>query len=155
MKIMYPAKFDVDEAGRILVTFRDLPEVATDGADMDEAQREAADALTSALMFRMKYREDIPGPSRGRSDEEAVTPDAGVAMKIALYISMREHGVTAAELTRRLGVDNREIQRILNPQHATKVARMGEAIGATGSNVIVELQQSEKAAWPQPNPNRL
>jgi antitoxin HicB len=146
MKIRYPAKFDADEDGRVLVIFRDLPEVATDGADIDEARREAADALTSALMFRMKYREEVPVPSRRRSDEEAVTPDAGVAMKIALYISMRAHGVTAAELTRRLGVDNREIQRILNPQHATKVARMAEAITATGSNVVVELNDADKVA---------
>lgn len=144
MKITYPAKFDADEDGRVLVMFRDLPEVATDGADIDEARREAADALTSALMFRMKYREEVPGPSRRRGDEEAVTPDAGVAMKIALYISMREHGVTAAELTRRLGVDNREIQRILNPQHATKVARMAEAITATGSSLVVELHEADK-----------
>ena len=85
MTIAYPAKFDADEDGRILVTFRDLPEVATDGADMDEARREAADALTSALMFRMKYREEVPGPSRRQTDEEAVIPDAGVAMKLARH----------------------------------------------------------------------
>ena len=146
MKITYPAKFDTDEDGRVLVTFRDLPEAATDGVDIDEARREAADALTSALMFRMKYREEVPGPTRRQRGEEVVTPDTGVAMKIALYISMREHGVTAAELTRRLGVDNREIQRILNPQHATKVARMAEAITATGSNVVVELHEADKVA---------
>jgi antitoxin HicB len=143
MKIAYPAKFEADEDGRILVTFRDLPEVATDGADLDEAGREAADALTSALMFRMKYRERVPRPSRPQRNETPVAPDAGVAMKIALYISMRAHGVTAAELTRRLGVDNREVQRILNPQHATRVARMADAIAATGSNVVVELQETE------------
>lgn len=143
MKIAYPAKFEADEAGRVLVTYRDLPEAATDGADMEEAYREAEDALDSALMFRMKYREEIPGPSRRRQDEELVAPDAGVAMKVALYISMREHGVTAAELTRRLGLDNREIQRILNPHHATKVARMTEAISATGSNVVVELREAK------------
>lgn len=140
MKIAYPAKFEADEDGRILVTFRDLPEAATDGADMDEARREAADVLDSALMFRMKYREDIPAPSRKRKDEELVAPDVAVAMKIALYIAMHEHGVTAAELTRRLGIDNREAQRILNPYHATKTERMSEAIEATGSHAVIELQ---------------
>jgi len=140
MKIAYPAKFEADEDGRILVTFRDLPEAATDGADMDEARREAADLLDTVLMFRMKYREDIPAPSRSRKAEELVAPDAPVAMKAALWIAMRRRGMTAAELSRRLGVDYRETQRILNPHHATKTARMSEAIAATGSHAVIELQ---------------
>lgn len=140
MKIAYPAKFEADEAGRILVTFRDFPEAATDGADIAEARREATDLLDSALMFRMKYREDIPLPSDIRKDEELVTPDTAVAMKIALYIAMHRRGVTAAELTRRLRVDNREAQRILNPSHPTKMARMSAAIEATGSRAVIDLQ---------------
>lgn len=140
MKIAYPAKFEAGDDGRILVTFRDLPEAATDGADMGEARREAMDVLDSALMFRMKYREPIPAPSRKRKSEELVVPDTAVAMKIALYIAMRERGITAAELTRRLGIDNREVQRILNPYHATGTARMSEAIKAAGSHAVIELE---------------
>ncbi len=142
MKIVYPAKFKADEDGRILVTFRDLPEAATDGANMDEARNEAADLLNSALMFRMKYREDIPAPSKVRKGEEPVAPDAAVAMKIALYIAMCACGMTAAELSRRLDVDYREAQRILNPCHATKTARMSEAIEATGSHAVIDLQSA-------------
>ena len=140
MKIAWPARFETDEDGRILVTFRDLPEAATDGADLDEAKREAADLLDSTLMFRMKYREDIPAPSRPRKGEVLIAPDAAVAMKIALSIAMREGGITAAELTRRLGIDNRETQRILNPHHATRTERMSEAIEATGSHAVIDLQ---------------
>lgn len=142
MKIVYPARFEADEDGRILVTFRDLPEAATDGAGVDEARKEAADLLDSALMFRMKYREDIPTPSKARKGERLVAPDTAVAMKAALYIAMRQRGLTAAELSRRLGVDYREAQRIMNPHHATRTARMGEAIEATGNHVIVELQST-------------
>ena len=140
MKIAYPARFEADEGGRILVTFRDLPEAATDGACMDEALREAADLLDSTLMFRMKYREDMPVPSTTRRGEKLVAPDAAVAMKVALYIAMRERGISVAELSRRLGVDYREAQRILNPYHATKTARMAAAIEATGSRAVIELQ---------------
>ena len=108
MKIVYPAKFEADEDGRILVTFRDLPEAATDGADVHEARGEAADLLDSALMFRMKYREGIPAPSKARKGEKLVAPDTAVALKVSLYIAMRESGMTTAELSRRLGVDYRE-----------------------------------------------
>ncbi len=140
MKIAYPAKFEADEEGRILVTFRDLPEAATDGADIEEARKEAADLLDSTLMFRMKYREDISAPSRVRKGEKLVVPDTAVAMKIALYMAMREQGMTAAELSRRLNVDYREVQRILNPHHATKTSRMSEAIDATGRHAVIELE---------------
>ena len=140
MKIEYPAKFEMDDNGRFLVTFRDFPESATDGADRDEARKEAVDLLDSTLMFRMKYREDIPAPSKLKRGEVLVAPDAAVAVKIALYLAMKEHGVTIAELRRRLGVDNREIQRILNPYHATKTARMSEAIEATGSQTVIEIR---------------
>lgn len=142
MKIAYPAKFESDEGGRVLVTFRDLPEAGTDGANVDEARSEAVDLLNSVLMFRMKYREEIPAPSRMRRGEQLVVPDAAVAMKAALYVAMRERGMTAAELSRRLNVDYREVQRILNPHHATKTARMSEAIEATGSHAVIELQQA-------------
>ena len=143
MRIAYPAKFERDEAGRILVIFRDLPEAATDGADMAEAQAEAADLLDSALMFRMKYREDIPPPSKPRKGERLIAPDTAVAMKAALWIAMRRHGVTAAELTRRMRIDNREAQRILDPRHATRTARMSEAIAAAGAAAVVELELAE------------
>ena len=140
MKIAYPAKFEADEAGRILVTFRDLPEAATDGADIDEARDEAADLLDSTLMFRMKHREQILAPSKARRGERLVAPDTAVAMKVALYLVMRARGMTVAELSRRLGVDYREAQRIVNPHHATRTARMSEAIAATGSRAVIDLQ---------------
>lgn len=81
MKMAYPAKFEMGEDGRILVTFRDLSEAATDGAYLEEARVEAQDLLDSALMFRMKYREPIPAPSEPRVGEVLVSPDVAVAMK--------------------------------------------------------------------------
>jgi antitoxin HicB len=139
MKIAYPAKFETVEDGRILVTLRDFPEAATDGADMAEARAEAVDLLNSTLMFRMKYREPLPAPSKRGKDEVLLNPDAGVAMKIALYMALGEARMSIADLTRRLEVDNREIQRIMNPQHATRIARMIEALAATGHEVTLEM----------------
>ena len=49
MKITYPAKFETDEDGRVLVTFRDFPEAGTDGVDRTEAEAEAVDLLNSTL----------------------------------------------------------------------------------------------------------
>ncbi len=139
MKIAYPAKLEADEDGRVLVTLRDFPEAATDGADAAEARAEAVDLLDSVLMFRMKYREPMPAPSKRRKDEVLLVPDAGVAMKVALYMAMHEAGMTIADLARRLDVDNREVQRIMNPYHATKIKRLSEALAATGHRATLEI----------------
>lgn len=64
--LLIQATFERDEAGRILVGFRDLPEAHPDGADMAEAKAEALDLLNSVLAGRMKYREEMPRPSRRR-----------------------------------------------------------------------------------------
>jgi len=139
MMIAYPATFERDAGGRTLVLFRDFPEAATDGADMAEARAEAIDLLDSTLMFRMKYREPLPAPSKARKGEVVVVPDTAVAMKAALYMAMREANMSIAELSRRLHVDYREAQRIVNPHHATKTARMSEALASTGHRAMLEV----------------
>ncbi len=137
--VAYPAKFEDDGDGRVLVTFRDLPGAATDGADQAEALHEAIDLLNSDLSFRMQYREDIPAPSKVKKGERLISPDADVALKVGLYAAMQEQGISGYELAKRLGVDHKEVQRILNPLHATKTARMVEALAAVGRRARVEL----------------
>ena len=139
MRIAYPATFETYEAGRILVGFRDLPEAHTDGADLAEAKEEALDLLNSVLAGRMKYREDMPRPSKRRKGETMIIPDADLSLKVALYMAMGETGMTAAQLTRELAIGNKDMQRILDPMHATKTARMNEAIVATGRRAVVQL----------------
>ena len=139
MRLAYPAKFEPCDDGRVLVTFRDLPQAVTDGADREEAEVEALDALHSVLGFMMRDREAIPAPSKARRGEKLITPDLDVAVKASLHMAMRKNGVTIAELTKRLDIDNREAQRIVNPGHATKTARMAAAPRAAGGTVAIEI----------------
>ena len=71
----YPATLTRDSGGRFLVRFPDLPEALTDGASEAEALREAADALSEALMSRIVDGEAIPDPSRSKSELKfGITP---------------------------------------------------------------------------------
>ena len=54
---------------------------------------------------------------------------------------MKNRGMTTADLTRALKIDNKEAQRIMDPRHATKTSRMVEAIKATGQQAVVELAE--------------
>ena len=143
MRVAWPARIEHDaEDGRWFVTFRDFPEAGIDGADEAEALAEAEDCLTSVIMLRAQYGEPVPAPSRPRRGERPITPDPAVALKAALHVALRRRGMTAADFARALGVDHREARRILDPRHATKLARMAEAVAAAGMRVVLDVDEA-------------
>ena len=138
----YPARFTAGSDGRILVEFVDLPRVATDGKDDREAMEEAIDALGSDLSIRLSRREEIPAPSAAKRGQRLVSVPLWLAPKLALYLAMREQRVNNSELSRRLGVDERVIRRMLDPEHASKPARIQAALVALGKQMIVEVRDA-------------
>ena len=138
----YPARFTVGADDRTLVEFVDLPRVATDGKDDHEAMEEAMDALGSDLSLRMSRREEIPVPSAAKRGLRLVSIPLWLAPKLALYLAMREQQVNNSELARRLGVDERVIRRLLNPEHVSKPDRIQSALTALGKKLTVEVRDA-------------
>jgi antitoxin HicB len=138
----YPAKFTSTGEGRILVVFADLPRVATDGKDDREAMEEAMDALGSDLSIRLSRREEIPTPSSAKRGQRLVPVPLWLAPKLALYLAMQEQRVTNSELARRLGVHERVIRRMLDPEHATKAEKIQTALAALGKQMTVEVRDA-------------
>src|SRR5208283_2658439 len=136
----YPAKFMAGSDGRVLVEFVDLPRVSTDGKDVREAMEEAMDALGSDLSIRLSGREAIPAPSIAKRGQRLVPVPLWLAPKLALYLAMRDQRVNNSELARRLGVHERVIRRMLDPEHASKPARIQAALAALGKQMIVEVR---------------
>ena len=56
-----------------------------------------------------------------------------------LLPAMREAGITKKELAGRLGVDEKEVRRMLNPRHPTKLPRIEEALALLGRRLVVSL----------------
>jgi antitoxin HicB len=138
----YPAKFTTGRDGRILVEFVDLPRVATDGKHGREAFEEAMDALGSDLSIRLSRREEIPAPSAAKRGSRLVPVPLWLAPKLALYLAMREQDVNNSELARRLGVHERVLRRMLDPQHATKAERIQAALTVLGKQMSVEVRDA-------------
>src|SRR5437660_12935185 len=136
----YPAKFKAGSDGRILVEFVDLPRVATDGRDDREATEEAMDALGSDLSIRLSRREEIPAPSAVKRGQRLVPVPLWLAPKLGLYLAMREQHVNNSELARRLGVHERVIRRMLDPEHASKAEKIQAALAALGKQMTVEVR---------------
>ena len=146
MRFVYPAKLDQTGPGEIVVSFRDLPECLTSGANEAEALAEARDALEEAIAGRIDDGEPIPIPSAFTPDERPLAVPADMAAKAAFALAFRESGLSRVALAGRLGVDEKVVRRMLAPRHRTAASRLNEALGALGRELVVEVR--ERAAAP-------
>jgi antitoxin HicB len=144
-RVAYPARLEIDEEGRYLVRFPDLPEALTAGADEAEALIEAADCLSEALAGRIHRGEELPRPSPARRSLREVAPDPTIALKAALYSALRRRGVTVPDLAQRLGIDERRAARLLEPRARTPLASLEEALSAFGYTIGIEVREKRVA----------
>jgi len=138
----FPAIIKKDEAGFFLVTFPDIQFAATDGKTMAEALEEARDCLEEAIAVSIADNLEFPFPSSIRRGQHAIPLTARMSAKAALYIAVREAGISKSELARRLGVDEKEIRRMLSPKHQTKLPRIERALSVLGYHLSVSLQKA-------------
>ena len=90
------------------------------------------DALGSDLSIRLSRHEDIPSPSAPRKGRRLVPVPLWLAPKLALYLAIREKGLTNSGLARKLGVHEKVVRRMLDPEHATKADKIQAALAALG-----------------------
>ena len=136
----YPVTLTPNEGdGGFVVTFRDLPEAITQGDDAASALDEAADALEEAIAGRIRRGDPIPAPSAAGAGGLQVPVPALTAAKAALYLALRETGISKSELAVRLGCDEKEVRRLLDPRHASKLPRIERALSVLGKSLAVRL----------------
>jgi antitoxin HicB len=140
---IYPAKLTPDKVeGGFVVRFIDLPEAITQGNDIEDALGEASDCLEEAIANRIVMGLPIPKPSRIQKGQHLVTLPAQTAAKAALYLALQEAKINKTDLARRLQCDEKEVRRLLNPRHPSKLPRIEAAMAAMGRNLIVGLQSA-------------
>ena len=123
-----------------MVRFLDLPEAITQGEDVQDAVGEASDCLEEAIVNRMVMGLPIPKPSRIKKGHYAVLLPAQTATKAALYVALQESAISKMELARRLQCDEKEVRRLLDPRHPSKLPRIESALAAVGQKLVVGLQ---------------
>ncbi|MBF0561678.1 MAG: type II toxin-antitoxin system HicB family antitoxin [Alphaproteobacteria bacterium] len=127
----YPAILTPDE-GTVMVTFPDFPEAVTSGADETDALIQAADCLEEVVAARIKDREDIPTPGRLAAGQRLVPLASGTAAKVLVYATMRECDLRKADLGRLLGWNQKQVDRLLDPRHASRTDQIDAALLAMG-----------------------
>ena len=140
-QFVYPATLTPEpQDGGFVVTFVDVPEAITQGDDIPEALHQAADCLEEAIAGRIRRRDDIPEPSPVRAGQYTVALPAQTAAKAALYVALHQMQLTQVELAARLHCDEKEVRRLLDPRHASRLSRMEAALAALGQQFVVSVQ---------------
>ena len=140
VEFVYPAKFARDRKdGGFVVSFRDVPEAITQADSLSQCLDAAAGALQAAIEGRIMDGLEIPVASRAKRGERLVAVPIQTALKAALYIAMRERGITRVELARRLRIDEKEARRMLDPHHATKAERLEQALAVLGRHAELRV----------------
>jgi antitoxin HicB len=134
------------DLGGFVVTFKDVPEAITQGEDLPDALWQAADCLEEAIAGRIRRGDVIPAPSKPRRGQRLVPVPAPMAAKAALYLAMREAGISNLELARRLGCDEKEVRRMLDPRHATKLPRIQAALEILGKRLVLSMEEADYRA---------
>ncbi|MDI6834827.1 MAG: type II toxin-antitoxin system HicB family antitoxin [Rhizobiaceae bacterium] len=137
----YACRFEPTERpGGFVATFDDVPEAITEGEDMADAREMAADALGVALLTYLEMKRPLP---EATASGEMISPDPEVAAKIAVIETFLETQCTRTELARRLGKDEKEVRRILNPDAPTKLPALAAALAAMGKRLVIGLEAAE------------
>jgi antitoxin HicB len=138
---VYPASFERGAKPEVLVvTFRDVPEAITQGSGERDALSQAADCLEEAIAGRIADGLEIPKASKAARHERLIPVPAPMAAKAALYLAMGEAGMTNVQLARKLGCDEKEVRRMLDPRHPTKLPRVEEALDVFGKRLVVSVE---------------
>ena len=138
-RFQYPVLLAPAEEGGYVVTCRDLPQLITQGEDERDALQQASDAMDEVFAAYMIAGINFPEPRKPRRHERLVAPPAEMMAKAALYVAMREAGISKAQLARRLGIDEKEVRRLLDPRYGSKLPRIAQAISLLGQRLVIDL----------------
>lgn len=134
-----------DDPDILIATFPDVPEAITEGRGERETIEAAEDALGLALLSYPLRGRPLPPPS-STTEGVPVTVAPDVAAKLALLEAFAESGMTKIELARRLDKDEKEVRRLLDPMHPTKLPTLARALAILGKRLVVGVQRIEHAA---------
>ena len=85
-------------------------------------------------------------PTKPKRGQHVVVLPPRVAIKLAIHEAMRERGVTQAQLGELLGIDGRQIRRILNLDHESKLSQLEAALAALGLRASVNVTRISPTA---------
>lgn len=141
--IRYRVTLVPNSNGTILVKSPDFPELVSFGNDETDALSYAVGAFEEAIAARISDREEIPLPSKGKASDRRVTLPVQAEVKVLLYQQMWKSGVRKADLARKMDLHRQEIDRLLDLNHATSIAKLEKAFSALGKTLDIAVTDAQ------------
>ena len=129
----------------------------------------AEDALIVALSGRIADRHPIPVPSPALPGQDSIAVPPLLAAKLALYIAIRNQGITQVALASRMGVSKSVVRKLLDPAHRSHIDNVVEALRHLGRSLLTSdratastptrpppfvARQSRRPEAPNPDPDQ-
>ena len=138
MRYVYPCILHPEEGGGFYVVFPDVRGALTCGDDRTEALKMAEDALTIILYTHIERDEVLPLPNPVSDGQYFVALSPLVSAKMALYLAMREQGISRFDLADRMSVKESDVVELLNLHCDSPIALINDALAAVGRTLVVE-----------------
>lgn len=132
MNLSYPVTLTTYSNGQVGAAFIDVPEAHTGGNTEVQTLDRAQDALVVALSTYLADGRPLPTPSKAKRGQRLILVPPRAAIKLAIQQAMREQSMTQAQLGDRLGIDGKQIRRILDLDHESKLSQLESALAALG-----------------------
>ena len=138
----YRARFEPGERkGTLVVSFPDVPEAITQGKGALQARANAEEALGLALLSYPQRGLALPKPRARGAKLVSIAVEPEIAAKLALLEAIRERGLSKSAFARLIGRDEKEVRRILDPRHSTKLSTLSEALRALGQQMVIKTER--------------
>ena len=142
MRFSYPFVTELQDESMI-VEFPDVPGALTEVRKGENSEEIIRDCLLSALGGYIAGKLVPPAPSASRGGS-CVALDLVTSAKLALAMAMAEQQVSNVDLARRLGVTEKVIRRMLDPDHRCRIDRLESALDHLG--LVLELTVRQASA---------
>ncbi len=138
--LSYPAKFTAhkDDGETYYVVEIDQLNVVSEGDTLEDAMRNAQEALDCALLGALELNDDIPEPRRAKKNETLVSSSPEIAVPVLLKKSRKEKKKTPAEISSMMGCSLEQYNKIEKGRNIT-LKTLKKAATALGANIKIEF----------------
>jgi antitoxin HicB len=138
MEIRYPAKIEPQENGQYLVTFIDFDDIFSEGATIEEALFNGAEALSGMLAWKLDSEVDIPIPRQHLEGVHYIAPDAKTQSAMLLRFARGER--TLSDVARALETSWPAARRLEDAKHSPSLKTIERAAAALGKRLVLVLE---------------
>ena len=127
----------------VIVEFPDVPGALTEVRKGENDEKIIRDCLVSALGGYIEGKLAPPAPSSA-DDRPCVTLDLVTSAKLTLAVAMAEQRISNVDLAQQLGVNEKVVRRMLDPDHRSRIDRLEDALNCLGVRVELTVRPATR-----------